>query len=142
MQVECIKVAACLLYLLVINRGFSGLFCELKAEIVDKPLETAKLLVPSLLYVVQNNLLFVAVSNLDPGAYQVTSQLKTLVTALFAILILGVSVLCYSAFTNDAMCDHGVTPEKNNFPGVDFLALACHRVLRCVSRRSAPQPNI
>jgi UDP-sugar transporter A1/2/3 len=91
MQVESIKVAVCLLYLLVVNRGFGGLFSELKAEIVDKPLETAKLLVPSLLYVVQNNLLFVAVSNLDPGAYQVTSQLKTLVTALFAILILGVS---------------------------------------------------
>uniref|UniRef100_A0A7S0QMN3 Uncharacterized protein n=1 Tax=Cryptomonas curvata TaxID=233186 RepID=A0A7S0QMN3_9CRYP len=87
--VECIKVVVCLLYLLVVNRGFGGLFSELKAEIVDKPLETAKLLVPSLLYVVQNNLLFVAVSNLDPGAYQVTSQLKTLVTALFAILILG-----------------------------------------------------
>ena len=91
MQVESIKVVVCLLYLLVVNRGFGGLFSELKAEIVDKPLETAKLLVPSLLYVVQNNLLFVAVSNLDPGAYQVTSQLKTLVTALFAILILGVS---------------------------------------------------
>ncbi len=91
MQVEFVKVTVCLLYLLVVNRGFGGLFRELKAEIVDKPMESAKLLVPSLLYVVQNNLLFLAVSNLDPGAYQVTSQLKTLVTALFAITILGVS---------------------------------------------------
>jgi UDP-sugar transporter A1/2/3 len=92
-QVEFIKVALCLLYLLVVNRSFVGLYSELKTEIVDKPLESAKLLVPSLLYVVQNNLLFVAVSNLDPGTYQVTSQLKTLVTALFAIAILGVSNL-------------------------------------------------
>jgi solute carrier family 35 (UDP-sugar transporter), member A1/2/3 len=63
---------------------------ELKAEIIDKPIDSVKLLVPSLLYVVQNNLLFVAVSNLDPGTYQVTSQLKTLATALFAVAILGV----------------------------------------------------
>jgi hypothetical protein len=90
-QVESIKVGLCLMYLLVVNRGFGGFFIELKAEIVDKPIESAKLLVPSLLYVAQNNLMFVAVSNLDPGAYQVTSQLKTLVTALFAIVILGVS---------------------------------------------------
>ena len=81
---------ACLLYLLVSNHGFDGLLKELKAEIVDKPLETAKLLLPSVLYVAQNNLLFIAVSNLDPGTYQVLSQLKTLVTALFAILILRV----------------------------------------------------
>ncbi len=98
MQVESIKVAVCLLYLLVVNRGLCGLISELKAEIVDKPLETAKLLVPSLLYVVQNNLLFVAVSNLDPGAYQVTSQLKTLVTALFAVLILGVSPVLFDFY--------------------------------------------
>ena len=89
-QVEFIKVTACLLYLLISNQGFDGLFKELKAEIVDKPLETAKLLLPSVLYVAQNNLLFIAVSNLDPGTYQVLSQLKTLVTALFAILILRV----------------------------------------------------
>ncbi len=79
------------MYLFITNNGLAGLYDELKAEIIDKPIDSVKLLVPSLLYVVQNNLLFVAVSNLDPGTYQVTSQLKTLVTALFAVIILGVS---------------------------------------------------
>ena len=88
---EAIKVSACLIFLLVTKRGISGLSNELKTEIVDKPMESLKLLIPSLLYVVQNNLLFVAVSNLDPGTYQITSQLKTLVTALFSATILGVT---------------------------------------------------
>jgi UDP-sugar transporter A1/2/3 len=91
LQVEFLKVVACLVYLFITNNGLAGLYDELKAEIIDKPIDSVKLLVPSLLYVVQNNLLFVAVSNLDPGTYQVTSQLKTLVTALFAVIILGVS---------------------------------------------------
>ena len=78
------------MYLFFRNNGFDGLCNELKSEILDKPVESAKLLIPSVLYVAQNNLLFIAISNLDPGTYQVISQLKTLITALFAVLILQV----------------------------------------------------
>ena len=98
-QVEFVKVTACLVFLFVTKHGFYGLCNELKAEIWSKPVESCKLLAPSLLYVAQNNLLFVAVSNLDPGTYQVTSQLKTLVTALFAVLILRVRCSTSSAST-------------------------------------------
>lgn len=88
------------MYLLVTNQGFEGLFNELRVEIIDKPVDSAKLLLPSLLYVAQNNLLFIAVTNLDPGTYQVTSQLKTLITALFAVLILRVSGFFSTIFGN------------------------------------------
>ena len=40
-------------------------------EIINKPKETAKLIVPSGLYAVQNNLLYLALSNLDAATYQV-----------------------------------------------------------------------
>lgn len=46
-------------------------------------------MVPCLLYFVQNNLLLLAVANLDPPVYYVVSQLKIFATALFSIIILG-----------------------------------------------------
>lgn len=40
-------------------------------EILNKPKETLKLAIPSGIYTLQNNLLYVALSNLDAATYQV-----------------------------------------------------------------------
>lgn len=48
-----------------------------------------KLAVPAILYVVQNNLQYVAASNLDVATFQVTYQMKILTTAFFSVLMLG-----------------------------------------------------
>lgn len=61
----------------------------MKEEIIQKPIETLKLLIPAGLYTLQNNLLYIALSNLDAATYQVTYQLKILTTALFSVLMLG-----------------------------------------------------
>lgn len=53
------------------------------------PLDLAKTSVPSLLYAVQNNLLYVGISHLSAGTYQVTCQFKILTTAFLSVLILG-----------------------------------------------------
>jgi len=48
-----------------------------------------KLAIPAILYVVQNNLQYVAASNLDVATFQVTYQMKILTTAFFSVVMLG-----------------------------------------------------
>lgn len=81
---------------------------ELRTDFIGKPIELLKMSVPSIAYAIQNNLDFVALSNLDPGVYQVwtllsgdvshalwlvlfqvTCQLKVVTTAVFMVLMLG-----------------------------------------------------
>jgi len=47
-----------------------------------------KLSIPAVLYVVQNSLQFVAISNLPVATFQVTYQMKILTTAAFSVLLL------------------------------------------------------
>ena len=66
---ECLKVLVNLSLERVITKSIPT-FSELAT------LDTIRLSVPSLLYVVQNNLLFVALGNLPVPVYQVTNQGK------------------------------------------------------------------
>jgi len=50
--------------------------------------ESLKLVVPAILYVIQNNLLFYALSNLSVPTYQITNQGKLLTTAIISRIIL------------------------------------------------------
>lgn len=51
-----------------------------------------RLCVPALLYTVQNNLQYLALSNLSAAAYQVLSQLKIFTTAVLSVMFLGKSL--------------------------------------------------
>ncbi|EYC09736.1 hypothetical protein Y032_0059g3019 [Ancylostoma ceylanicum] len=77
-----------------LNSGwrFSSFQSELYSEVIQKRSETLKVAVPAVLYVIQNNLLFLALSKLDAATYQVTYQLKILTTALFSVTMLGRSL--------------------------------------------------
>ncbi|KAL7387047.1 hypothetical protein ABVT39_017516 [Epinephelus coioides] len=83
---EVLKILVCTL-LVFKESNFSPRL--LKEEIVNKPVETMKLAIPAGIYTLQNNLLYVALSNLDAATYQVTYQLKILTTALFSVSMLG-----------------------------------------------------
>ncbi|KAG7329815.1 hypothetical protein KOW79_006037 [Hemibagrus wyckioides] len=87
---EILKILICSLLIFSYNScSVRDLYQELKEEIVHRPSETVKLVIPSGVYTLQNNLLYVALSNLDAATYQVTYQLKILTTALFSISMLG-----------------------------------------------------
>lgn len=61
---------------------------KLRVEVAGKPREIAKLMVPALLYTIQNNMLYEALENLDAATYSVCYQTKILTTAVFSVLLL------------------------------------------------------
>jgi len=61
---------------------------SMKENIIDVPLDALKILIPSLLYLIQNSLLYVALSNLSAPLFQVTYQSKLLTTALVSVVML------------------------------------------------------
>ncbi|XP_069568570.1 solute carrier family 35 member A3b isoform X3 [Brachyistius frenatus] len=86
---EVLKIIACMFLVFMENNYSLQGMNQLLNEVVNKPVETMKLAVPAGIYTLQNNLLYVALSNLDAATYQVTYQLKILTTALFSVSMLG-----------------------------------------------------
>eukprot|EP00282_Hemiselmis_andersenii_P008023 CAMPEP_0114156268 /NCGR_PEP_ID=MMETSP0043_2-20121206/25957_1 /TAXON_ID=464988 /ORGANISM="Hemiselmis andersenii, Strain CCMP644" /LENGTH=430 /DNA_ID=CAMNT_0001251677 /DNA_START=27 /DNA_END=1316 /DNA_ORIENTATION=- len=84
---EVIKVGTCLIILLLQHK--QKLPSILYQEVFVNWRMTLKVAVPAFVYMVQNNLLFIATSNLDAATCQITYQLKVLTTALFAVTMLG-----------------------------------------------------
>ncbi|KAL9542496.1 hypothetical protein MBANPS3_008590 [Mucor bainieri] len=89
---ELIKIATCLYMLYVQEKSYRRCIHMLYLEICHKPQEIVKMLIPSGLYALQNNLLYIALSNLEAATFQVTYQLKILSTAAFSIWLLGRSL--------------------------------------------------
>ncbi len=69
--------------------GIAGWFYALRrvCQEIFSP-DCWKLSIPALLYVVQNSLQFVAISNLPVATFQVTYQMKILTTAAFSVALL------------------------------------------------------
>lgn len=85
---EVVKLWTCLALVRMEEGSFIRFKNTLKITIVQQPLDTLKVCVPSLVYIIQNNLLYLSASHLDAATYQVTYQLKILTTAMFAVVIL------------------------------------------------------
>ncbi|XP_074100608.1 UDP-galactose transporter [Cotesia typhae] len=90
---EVVKCATCLVLVYLEEGSFAKFTHSLHTTIIKQPVDTLKVCVPSIVYLVQNNLLYVSASNLDAATYQVTYQLKILTTAFFAVVILRRSLL-------------------------------------------------
>lgn len=86
---EVMKLIICFMVIAYQAGNLSQFLSELRLHVLQSPIEILKLCVPSLLYTVQNNLLYLALTNLDAATYQVCYQLKILTTALFSAVLLG-----------------------------------------------------
>lgn len=85
--VEICKMVICLGVLAA--QGPQKMALALRHHIWVEREQTARLAIPAICYAVQNNLVFLAISNLSAAAAQVLYQLKTITTALFSVLLLG-----------------------------------------------------
>lgn len=105
---EVIKIICSFIFLCSEKGSIGSAAVQVKQHFTRNPSETLKVCVPGLLYTLQNNLLFIALSNLSGAVYQVTYQLKILTTAILSVLILGKSLgaVKWSAL---AMLTAGVT---------------------------------
>ncbi|XP_070781508.1 CMP-sialic acid transporter [Enoplosus armatus] len=105
-------------------------------HVFRSPKELLKLSVPSIVYAIQNNMAFLALSNLDAAVYQVTYQLKIPCTALCTVLMLSRSLSRLQWFSVFTLCA-GVTfvqwkpaeatkvqIEQNPFVGFIAIAIA------------------
>ena len=86
---EILKMIACLAVLVYKTKSIGRTMFTLRKEILEQPQEILKMLVPSGLYALQNNLLYVALSNLEAATFQVSYQMKILWTAVFSVLMLN-----------------------------------------------------
>ena len=86
---EIIKLILSILIFVFLDSG-SSVLGTLISELTH--IDTIKLTIPGLLYCLQNNLVFLALSNLPASVYQVTYQLKIVSTALMSVLLLGRSL--------------------------------------------------
>uniref|UniRef100_A0A8C5JPP6 Major facilitator superfamily domain containing 14A n=1 Tax=Junco hyemalis TaxID=40217 RepID=A0A8C5JPP6_JUNHY len=131
---ELLKILACVLLVYKDSKcNLRALNRVLRDEILNKPMETLKLAIPSGIYTLQNNLLYVALSNLDAATYQVTYQLKILTTALFSVSMLSKKLGVYQwlslviLMTGVAFVqwpsDSQATPAKEHSAGSQFVGL-------------------
>eukprot|EP01061_Rhynchopus_euleeides_P026990 TRINITY_DN43964_c0_g1_i1.p1 TRINITY_DN43964_c0_g1~~TRINITY_DN43964_c0_g1_i1.p1 ORF type:complete len:378 (+),score=136.03 TRINITY_DN43964_c0_g1_i1:21-1154(+) len=87
---EAMKLAVCLAIVLQQSGWCIRAFLQqMHTHFVSDASQVLRLAVPAALYTLQNNLLFVALENLEATLFQVTYQLKLLITAVFTVLLLG-----------------------------------------------------
>ena len=70
------------------NHTNGHLMQSIRENIIDRPVDALKIMIPSLLYLVQNSLLYVAISNLTAPMFQVCYQCKLLTTAIVSVIML------------------------------------------------------
>nr|KAF6304777.1 hypothetical protein mPipKuh1_009233 [Pipistrellus kuhlii] len=100
---EILKIMACVLLVYKDSQcSLRALNRVLRDEILNKPMETMKLAVPSGIYTLQNNLLYVALSNLDAATYQWPSDAqepdaKALSAGSQFVGLMAVLTACFSS---------------------------------------------
>ena len=92
LMAEVAKLTMCLFLVFIFpnegGRDFKKFSTILYRTIIVNKFDTLKVCVPSLLYLIQNNLLYIGVEHLNVVTFQITCQTKIFTTAIFSVLLL------------------------------------------------------
>jgi UDP-sugar transporter A1/2/3 len=137
---EMCKFLVCLVIIFIQEGGTTNLLRHLHENIIQQPMDCVKITVPSIIYTLQNNLLYVAISNLEAATYQVTYQLKILTTAIFSVImlrkqlskvqwvslvILMVGVSAVQLQPHDNKVSQKINTEQNPMIGLLAVVVSC-----------------
>ncbi len=89
---EFIKMLVSIGLLYTESFSLSDLKTTLMQQIVHNRMDSLKTGIPAVLFTVQTNLVYLAISNLDAAVFQVTFQIKILTTAIFTVILLNRSL--------------------------------------------------
>ena len=98
MLTEIVKVVLSALMLLVEEQSIIGWLKYLYANTIGQPLDMLKMAVPACIYTIQNNLLYIALSNLDAATYQVNIRSAALGSRKWGMGWGGISFASSSRF--------------------------------------------
>ncbi|XP_047989414.1 UDP-N-acetylglucosamine transporter isoform X2 [Leguminivora glycinivorella] len=139
---ELVKFIICTVLVIHESGSVRGGAHSIYATVILNLEDTLRVCVPSFLYIVQNNLLYVSASNLDAATYQVTYQLKILTTAFFAVVVLkralkrwqwcalallatGIALVQLSSDTGSRKVASTHLPEQSRILGFGAALAAC-----------------
>ena len=86
---ELIKLVTSLLAIRAGSGSMGGTCAAVSQALLRSPMELLKVCLPAALYTVQNNVIYTALSHLDPVTFQITYQLKIVSSLLCSRLLLG-----------------------------------------------------
>ena len=136
------EIGKLLLSLVFEHFGTNGeVMKSIQENILDRPKDALKIMIPALLYFVQNTLLYVALANLTAPLFQVTYQTKLVTTAIVSVLMLnrrysfqqwiclvtlsiGVAVVVLDQ-TSDKSSSDIDTDGQSIFKGLVAVSIAC-----------------
>jgi len=119
-----------------------GLMKSIQENVIDRPKDALKIMIPALLYLVQNTLLYVALSNLTAPLFQVTYQAKLVTTAIVSVIMLnrkynaqqwiclvalsfGVAIVVLDQKGDDKKKDDTDTSSQSLVIGLASVTIAC-----------------
>ena len=137
---ELIKMVVSVVLLYMETFSFRELASTVNQQILNNRMDSIKTGIPALLYTLQTNLVYLAISNLNAAVFQVTFQIKILTTAIFMVFLLKKSLRGLQWFSLVLLCigisiiqvqnvnvskSSSADDHKNAFFGLVCVILAC-----------------